>query len=260
MAKKEDANAQIQFSMQEKLVMAGWPRELVGAVSSGSGKDVLVVDSVSKSFDNRQVLSNVSFAVSEGEILGIVGASGVGKTTLLNILVGFIPPDSGDVRVVSDGVSYSVTKNLDSIKTMYGFSTQNPSLYGKLTVRENIAHFAGLYSLSEDSAEKLTKKLARLVELEGKEEVLAQHLSGGMQKCLDIACALIHDPKIIVLDEPTADLDPELRKRVWSIVKQINRKLGKTVIVVSHFVGELRQVCDRLIVMKEGGVLIQKPL
>jgi len=211
---------------------------------------VISVHNLGKAFDGSHILENVEFDVRSGEIFGIIGMSGAGKTTLLNLLVGFLKPDRGDVLfVLPDGSSSSVFQNVDAVKRLVGFSTQTPSFYSRLTVRENLEHFASLYGLHEPDRTRRCNALMDLVGLKDAREVIASHLSGGMQKRLDIACAIIHDPAILILDEPTADLDPVLRKQFWELIRKINDK-GTTIILASHFLAEIELLCSRIAILQ----------
>jgi len=131
------------------------------------------------------------------------------------------------------------------IKKLIGFSTQNPSFYPRLTIRENLDHFANLYGIKEPNRTRRGNELISLVGLVDARDTIAANLSGGMQKRLDIACALLHDPTILILDEPTADLDPILRKQMWNLIRQINSR-GTTIILASHFLTEIELLCTRI--------------
>lgn len=240
--------------MREALLAAGWPESFIKPYLEKVYKvvdesAVLQMYGVSKRFANNQVLELVDVEIKRGEIFGLIGMSGAGKTTLLNVLVGFLKPDSGDVVLSTKGGGRkSAVKDPDIIKRVVGFSTQTPSFYKKLTVRENIEHFARLYRMSDNDARRRAKALTQLVGLSEAEHVIASQLSGGMQKRLDIACALIHDPDILILDEPTADLDPVMRKQLWSLIRQINSK-GTTILLASHFLAEIELLCSRIAIL-----------
>ncbi len=237
------------------LLKAGWPETQVNTYIEKNFKKlekgiILRAHGLSKSFDEHQILSNVDFDITSGEIFGIIGMSGAGKTTLLNLLVGFLKPDQGDVVIaLPDGTTQSVFKNPQLIRQHLGFSTQTPSFYAKLTVRENLEHFAHLYHLTDPDLTRRCGALMELVGLKDAKDVIASHLSGGMQKRLDIACALLNDPSILVLDEPTADLDPILRKQFWDLIRQINQK-GTTILLASHFLAEIELLCNRIAILQ----------
>lgn len=224
---------------------------------------VVKITNLSKRFNEKIVLRNINLDIKSGEILGIIGMSGHGKTTFLNTVIGFMRPETGDVEFKLEHLlEYenatdqfrSVYKTPDEAKKIFGFAAQNPSFYDELTVEENLDYFGALYGLSKDIRRTNTKILLNLIGIYGSRGVKAKNLSGGMQKRLDIACALIHDPKILILDEPTADLDPVLRKQMWSIIKKINEK-GTTIIMASHFLGEVESFCDRIAVIRRGEIV-----
>ncbi|MFP4112283.1 MAG: ABC transporter ATP-binding protein [Candidatus Woesearchaeota archaeon] len=224
---------------------------------------VVRVTNLSKRYIDKLVLRGINLEINSGEILGVIGMSGHGKTTLLNSIIGFIRPETGDVEFKLEHLlEYesatdqfrSVYRCQDEAKKIFGFASQNPSFYSELTVEENLDYFGALYGLSKDIRRTNTKILLNLIGIYGSREVKAKNLSGGMQKRLDIACALIHDPKILILDEPTADLDPVLRKQMWTIIKKINEK-GTTIIMASHFLGEVESFCDRIAVIRRGEII-----
>ncbi|MEM3154066.1 MAG: ABC transporter ATP-binding protein [Candidatus Woesearchaeota archaeon] len=241
--------------IRELLLKAGWPEMQVNSYIAKAfakiEKGVIIkVHGLAKKFGNISVLENVDFDVQAGEIFGIIGMSGAGKTTLLNLLVGFLTPDQGDVILaLPDGTTQSVVKKPALIKKYFGFSTQTPSFYNKLTVRENLEHFGRLYGLEEPDLTRRCTALMDLVGLSAAKDAIASQLSGGMQKRLDIACALLHDPSILILDEPTADLDPILRRQFWDLIKQINAK-GTTIILASHFLAEIELLCSRIAILQ----------
>jgi ABC-2 type transport system ATP-binding protein len=163
--------------------------------------------------------------------------------------MGFFPISKGEIafRRDSEGsaLNFLSLEKDPSLKQMIGFSTQEPSFYDKLTINENLEYFAKLYNIPDQFIKQRIAKIIELVELTGEENTLAGELSGGMKKRLDIACSLINDPKILILDEPTADLDPLLRQHIWKLLKKIN-SLGKTIIVSSHFLEEMDVLCHRI--------------
>lgn len=219
------------------------------------GDTVFLVRGVSKRYGSREILSDLTFDVRKGEILGIIGASGAGKTTLLHMLVGFIPSSSGDIlfhAYTHKGViECNVLGHHKIVNSHYGFASQRPSFYEQLTVLENLEYFGAMYSLSKETIDRNAEVLLRLMELKASAHLPAAHLSGGMQRRLDIACALIHNPPLLILDEPTADLDPVLRTQIWEVIKRINAR-GTTIILSSHHLNELDTLCSRIGIIKEG--------
>jgi ABC-2 type transport system ATP-binding protein len=242
--------------LQKLLVNAGWPKEIVDEYLGeaqetivSAGPALIKLKGVTKRFGDNVVLDHIDLEIPPGEMFGIIGLSGVGKTTLLNTMVGFIEPDEGDIVMQISGQEASVFRHREIVKTMFGFAAQVPSFYGRMTVRENIEHFAALYNLTPAECIAKCDSLLKLVGLESAQHTLAMNLSGGMQKRLDIACSIVHNPSILILDEPTADLDQIIRDQIWDLLRQINRQ-GTTVIVASHVVSELEQYCSKIAILR----------
>lgn len=225
---------------------------------------VIRFKNVAKRFKSKEVLKDITFDVKSGEIYGIIGMSGSGKTTLLNILIGFLEPDYGDIKFKlehllefkenEEAQFRSVFKNITDVKRTFGFAAQTPSFYENLTLTENLEYFGRMYGLSSDVRKTNAEILLKLMRLEDSRNVLAKNLSGGMQKRLDIACALVHDPKVLILDEPTADLDPLLRREMWDLIRKINNK-GTTIMMASHFLDEIENLCDTVGILLDGEII-----
>jgi len=219
------------------------------------------IEHFSKIFGHKFILNDLSFNINQGEIFGIIGSSGCGKTTLLTALVGFIIAEKGDIKFRNakvlneeDKKSFrSIYKLGHEMKKSYGFAPQTPSFYQNLTIKENINYFGSLYGLSRRSIKSNTEYLLNLLGLTQSQHVIAKKLSGGMQRRLDIACALIHDPKVLILDEPTADLDAINAKKIWNLLKIINQR-GTTIIIASHHIAYLDNFCDRVLILKDGHI------
>lgn len=208
-------------------------------------------------FGQATILTNINLDIHEGEIFGIVGLSGSGKTTLLNTIMGVLEPVSGNIyykpqhiiRAREETAHFrSIRNNPEDIKHTFGFSAQYASFYPMLTVHENLEYFGTMYGLPKEVKETNSEILLDLVGLTKSGDKIAEKLSGGMQKRLDIACALIHNPHVLILDEPTADLDPVLRSQMWDLVRRINQR-GTTVIMASHFLEELESLCTRIAIL-----------
>ena len=215
---------------------------------SKMGETTLIeIDNLIKKFGKKLVLDRINLKINKGEFLGIVGLSGSGKTTLLNILVGFWDPSIG--KITFNGKD--ITKDRMFFKQIFGFATQAGSVYPQLTVEENLEYFGRLFNMRSSDIDMRTEILLDLVELTGANKVLAGELSTGMQRRLDIACALIHNPRVLIMDEPTEDLDPVLRKELLALLKKINDE-GTTIIMTSHLLNDLETVCDRIAILHNG--------
>ncbi len=194
---------------------------------------------VTKGFKNNLVLDSIDLDIPEGSIFGILGINGSGKTTILRLMVGFYKQNSGTITY--DGKR--INKVAKKLKTEVGFTTQENSFYPRLTVEENIRYFGSLYGLNARTIQENLERILKLVELDHVRNRIAEHLSGGMQRRLDMACSLIHVPRVVILDEPTEDLDPLLRKEILHLIKRI-KAIGTTVIITSHRLEDIEQICD----------------
>ncbi len=226
--------------------------------------EVIKVINLTKRFGRKTILKNVNMDIYLGEIFGIIGMSGSGKTTLLNSIIGFLQPEIGDIQFKiehllnfknNNNQFRSVFTNENVVKMLFGFASQDPSIYLKLTCMENLNYFGRLYNIPSSIRKTNIEIILKLMNLYESKDIPAAYLSGGMKKRLDIACALIHDPKILILDEPTADLDPLLRKQMWNLINEINAK-GTTIILTSHFLDELERYCNRVCILNESEIII----
>jgi len=208
-------------------------------------------ENITKSFGKKVILDNLSLNIPFGSIYGIIGKSGSGKTTLLSILIGFLKPDKGMVMFQSR----DIYRDLESVQQQFGFAAQEGSFYPKLTVEENLRYFAKMYNISSNILKDKIPELLRLVELEESHDLLASKLSSGMQKRLDIACALIHDPKVLILDEPTEDLDPALRNEILDLLNKINHEKNITIIVTSHLLDEVEYLCTGVAILDKKSII-----
>ncbi|MFF2754557.1 ABC transporter ATP-binding protein [Psychrobacillus sp. NPDC058041] len=207
----------------------------------------IVLDRVSKSFGKKSVLNNISISVNSGQIFGLIGPSGSGKTTLVKIIVGMDQPSIGQVHVLNKKVP-----NLNLLKNI-GYMAQADALYNDLTGQENLAFFASLYKLNKDVQIKRIAYAANLVSLTPHLTKKVQNYSGGMKRRLSLAIALLHDPQILILDEPTVGIDPELRKSIWAEIKRLKTE-GKTILITTHVMDEAEK-CDQLAMVRDGEVI-----
>jgi ABC-2 type transport system ATP-binding protein len=207
-------------------------------------EDAVAVDRVSKSFGGLKVLDEVSLTVRTGEVYGLLGPNGSGKTTLIRALVGLILPDSGSVTVLG-------TRMPDvAILGKVGYMTQQAALYPDLTVEENVHFFAAVNDAEGDVDEAL-----RFVELWDRRRSVITELSGGMRQRASLACAIVHGPRLLLLDEPTVGLDPQLRVQFWDGFRMMTRS-GISIVVSSHVMDEAER-CDRLGLLRFGSLLAE---
>jgi len=204
---------------------------------------------ITKSYRKNLVLDNISLKISKGSVFGLIGRSGCGKTTLLNIMIGFIKPNKGNVFFNNK----NILKDMSNVEQLFGFAAQDLSFYDTLTVKENLEYFGRLYYLNKADIDKKVNELIKLVELDTSRNKLANELSSGMKRRLDIACSLIHNPKVLLLDEPTQDLDPLLRREIINLIHKINEN-GTTVIITTHLLGEIDHLCDQIAILNNGKV------
>ena len=205
---------------------------------------------IKKKFGKNEVLKGVNLEIPYGERFGIIGVSGSGKSTLLNILIGFLRANTGSIYYnLRD-----IVREKKAIRRTFGFAAQDGSFYKELTVIENLNYFGTLYSMSRTDIKKRSIGLLTLVGLSDAKETLGKNLSRGMQKRLDIACAMIHEPKVLILDEPTEDLDPMLRKDILLLIKKINER-GTTIIITSHLLSEIEASCTKIAILHGGKII-----
>jgi ABC-type multidrug transport system ATPase subunit len=215
-------------------------------------EEVVKIENITKRYKNKIALNNVSFAVEEGEILGLIGPDGAGKTTLIRIMNTLILADSGEAYIYG----YNVVKDYKSIRQIMGYMPGRFSLYQDLSVEENINFFAIVYNTSLEENYKLIRSI--YIHLEPYKKRKAGHLSGGMKQKLALCCALIHKPKILFLDEPTTGVDPVSRKEFWEILLSLKSE-RITTIVSTPYMDEANR-CDRIALMHNGKMLsIGKP-
>lgn len=207
----------------------------------------IAVEGVSKSFGRQAVLQNVSLAVKEQEIFGLLGPSGAGKTTLVRLITGALLPDAGSVTVGGCRVP-----SFDALRKV-GFMPQEDALYADLSGYDNLRFFASLFGLKKQRARRRIEEVLTLVDLTADAKKQVAHYSGGMRRRLSLAIALLHDPPLLILDEPTVGIDPLLRRRIWEEFQSL-RAQGRTILITTHVMDEAAR-CDRLGLVYGGGIL-----
>lgn len=202
--------------------------------------NAIEVKGLTKKFGNFTAVDNISFQVPEGKIFGFLGPNGSGKSTTIRMLCGVLTPSSGSAEILG----YDVGKNVDKVKHNIGYMSQKFSLYEELTVEENLDFYAGIYGLSKKEREERKKGIIAMAGLTGREKNITKNLSGGWKQRLALGCALIHKPKLLILDEPTAGVDPVSRRIFWQMIYAL-AKQGITILVTTHYMDEASS-CDSL--------------
>jgi ABC-2 type transport system ATP-binding protein len=193
-----------------------------------------------------KAVDGVSFEVEAGEFFGILGPNGAGKTTTLEIIEGLREAEEGEVRLFGE----SPWPRNPALLPRIGVQQQASSFFERLTAREQIRTFASLYGVGPKKADEMLE----IVGLTDKADVRAEKLSGGQMQRLSIACALVHDPELVFLDEPTAALDPQARRNLWDLLRAINTQ-GRTIVLTTHYMDEAEILCDRVAIMDRGKIL-----
>jgi ABC-2 type transport system ATP-binding protein len=210
-------------------------------------KAIVSVNHVSKAFGKQQVLKDINLDILGGEIFGLLGPSGAGKTTLVKQLVGLDFPTSG--------ANFLFQEKMPSLKLIerVGYMAQSDALYGELSARENLQFFASLYGLKGKKRQQRMEQVMEIVQLSNDVDKLVSNYSGGMKRRLSLAIALLHEPELLILDEPTVGIDPVLRKSIWEAFYGLKQK-GITLIVTTHVMDEAEK-CDRLGLIRDGMVI-----
>jgi len=211
--------------------------------------DAIRVDGLTKRYGDHVAVDAIAFTVEQGEAFGILGPNGAGKTTTLEMIEGLRPPDGGEVEVLGR----KVWPDPRAVQGRIGVQLQSTTLFDRLTSRELLELFARFYDRT-DGADRAEQSL-RLVGLESKADAYAEDMSGGQQQRLAIALALVHDPDVVFLDEPTTGLDPQARRNLWDVIRAINDEAGKTVVLTTHYLEEAEELCDRVAIMDAARVI-----
>ncbi|MBC8183703.1 ABC transporter ATP-binding protein [candidate division KSB1 bacterium] len=204
---------------------------------------------LTRRFGKFTAVDQVSIEVKQGEIFGFLGANGAGKTTMIRMLCGLLKPSAGDATVSG----FDVYKQSENIKKNIGYMSQKFSLYDDLTIQENIEFFGGIYGLTKEQIQSRKKTLLKEVRLTNVEESMTRDLPVGFKQRLALGCALLHDPLILFLDEPTSGVDPEARRSFWDLIYH-TAEAGKTIFVTTHFMDEA-EYCHRLSIMRDGKLI-----
>lgn len=210
-----------------------------------SNETMIRVDGLTKRYGDKTTVKGISFSVKRGEVFGILGPNGAGKTTTLEMIEALRPIDDGTVML--DGID--VKKHPHSIKEIIGIQLQSSSFYDKITLKEQLKMFASFYGKKVDPMELLED-----VQLTEKAGSYPEKLSGGQRQRFSIAVALVNEPKVLFLDEPTTGLDPQARRNLWDLINEIKAR-GITIVLTSHYMEEAQLLCDRLAIMDSGEII-----
>ena len=207
------------------------------------------VQGLRKAYDEREAVRGIDFEVRRGEVFGLLGPNGAGKTTTVEILEGYRSRSAGTVSVLG----HDPAARDPDLRARVGIVLQSSGIYQYLTVRESVAHWAGFYPRPRDVEEVIS-----IVGLEESAEQRANKLSGGQQRRLDLALALVGDPELVFLDEPTTGFDPAARRAAWATIRSL-QELGKTVLLTTHYLDEAQALADRVAIIKDGQILAEGP-
>jgi len=216
---------------------------------------MLEVKSLHKRYGDLIAVQDVSFAARPGEMVGLLGPNGAGKTTTVSMIAGLLPPDRGEVRIAGD----LVRSETDPVKRRMGLVPQDLALHDELSARQNLVLFGALYRLSGASLHKTIDQNLEMVGLAERAADRTSHFSGGMKRRLNLAAALLHDPEILLLDEPTVGVDPQSRNAIFSNLEELKRR-GKTLVYTTHYMEEAERLCDRIIIVDHGKVIANDTL
>ncbi|MBN1245690.1 ABC transporter ATP-binding protein [Candidatus Bathyarchaeota archaeon] len=210
----------------------------------------MIIENITKKFEDATAVDGLNLVVEKGELFGLLGPNGAGKTTTINILCGLLKPTTGSVKVGG----YDALKEPGKIKELIGVSPQETAVYPHLTGKENIELFANLHAMPKEKRNRNVDDLLQKLSLRDQAKRRAGKYSGGMMRRINLAMALVHDPEIAFLDEPTVGMDPQSRRAVWDFIREL-RKQNKTVLLTTHYMEEAEELCDRVGIIDNGKLI-----
>jgi len=210
----------------------------------------VTIENLSKSFEDKTAVDKLNLQIQKGELFGLLGPNGAGKTTTINILCGLTKPSSGSAQILG----YDVQKDTRRVKELIGVCTQETTIYPYLTAIENLELFGNLHLMNKKNLKERSLMLLEKMGLQEDAKRRTSKYSGGMKRRLSLTLALIHDPEIAFLDEPTVAMDPQSRHAVWDFIKEQKNK-GKTIILTTHYMEEAEELCDRVGIIDHGKLI-----
>lgn len=211
---------------------------------------MIEIKKVHKKYDKIEALKGISFKINSGELFGILGPNGAGKTTLINIINTLLPFDAG--KVLINGLN--LKQHTAKIKRIIGVVPQEISLYEDLTALENLRFWGTIYNIKKKDLKERCDEILRMVGLYSRRKDAIKHFSGGMKRRINIAAGLLHNPQIILMDEPTVGVDPQSRNFIFELIMQL-KELGRTIIYTTHYMEEAEKLCDRIAIIDKGKLI-----
>jgi len=212
---------------------------------------ILEVENLVKKFGDFEAVKGISFDVEEGEVFGLLGPNGAGKTTTISMITGLFPPTSGTARI--DG--HDILKEPLVVKQMNGLVPQDLALYPTLSARANLQFFGRVYGLGGKKLKENVEDVLRVVALTDRADQAIEKYSGGMKRRVNIAAGLVHQPRLLFLDEPTVGVDPQSRNHIFESVQRLNRERGMSIIYTSHYMEEVELLCNRVAIIDQGKLI-----
>jgi len=212
---------------------------------------ILEVDNLVKKYGDFEAVKGISFSVEEGEVFGLLGPNGAGKTQTISMLTGVIPPTSGTARIGG----HDIHKEPNQVKKINGLVPQDLALYPTLSARANLSFFGRIYGLHGRELKERVDDVLRVVALTERADQPVDKFSGGMKRRVNIAAGLVHQPRLLFLDEPTVGVDPQSRNHIFESVQRLNRERGMSVVYTSHYMEEVETLCNRAAIVDEGRII-----
>lgn len=213
---------------------------------------IVTVEKLEKNYYEKKAVDGINFVVNKGEILGLLGPNGAGKSTTINILATVLAADNGEITILG----HDLRKDVKPIKQGIGIVPQDLAIYEEISAEKNVRFFASLYKVKGKQLDSIVKEALELVGLYDKKDDKPKTFSGGMKRRLNIACAIAHQPQLIIMDEPTVGIDPQSRNHILESIKTLKNR-GATVIYSTHYMEEVEAICDRIIIMNEGKIIAE---